>query len=262
MPVISRRNFVHNFHHDTYPALQSKLNSISLTNKSAWITGSGSGIGRATALAFARAGARALFLSGRTAATLESTKRLIENANTKTKVYVFIFDISAGLEKVDEVFAEVARLDGGNGVDILVNNAADLAAIPTVVPAGPEDDLAPSLANFDRYWRHFEVNVRGSLALATAFLRNASASPTIINTTSGAAVIDFVPGLSGYGVSKMAALKMFSYLWYENQVENGGSGLKVYHIHPGIVPSAMASEGNSKTEDTGEYLSNFQAIRD
>ena len=245
MAVITRRNFVKNFHHDTYPALQDKIKNISLKDKSAWVTGSGSGIGRATALAFAKAGARAVFLSGRRDAPLQDTKKLIEATNGDTQVHVFVFDISEGLEKVEKMFEKAKALDGGHSIDILVNNAADLAAIPTVKDSKAEEKL--SIENFDRYWRHFEVNVRGSLALATAFLRHASSNPTIINTTSGAAVIDFVPGLSGYGVSKMAALKMFSYLWYEQQ----DRGLKVYHIHPGIVPSAMASEGNSKTEDTG-----------
>jgi NAD(P)-dependent dehydrogenase (short-subunit alcohol dehydrogenase family) len=247
MVVITRRNFVEHFHHDTYPALQEKINSISLTDKSAFVTGSGSGIGRATAIAFAKAGARAVFLSGRTASTLEETKKLIQAASPKTFVHAFAFDISAGLGKVDEVFAEAVKLDDGKPIDILVNNAADLAAIPTVADSKTTDAL--STTNFDRYWRHFEVNVRGSLALATGFLRHAALSgATIINTTSGAAVIDFVPGLSGYGVSKMAALKMFTYLWHEQRER----GLKVFHIHPGIVPSAMASEGNSNTEDTGK----------
>lgn len=248
MAPITRRNFVEHFHHDTYPALQDKIRTISLANKAAFVTGSGSGIGRATAIAFAKAGARSVFLSGRTASTLQETKKLIEAANPETIVHAFAFDISDGLEKVDEVFAEAVKINGGNSIDIIVNNAADLAAIPTVHDSSPTDP--PSTTHFDRYWRHFEVNVRGSLALATAFLRHAAPQgATIINTTSGAAVIDFVPGLSGYGVSKMAALKMFSYLWYEQR----GRGLRVYHIHPGIVPSAMASEGNSNTEDTGEF---------
>jgi NAD(P)-dependent dehydrogenase (short-subunit alcohol dehydrogenase family) len=245
MAPITRRNFTTNFHHDTYPSLQSHISSVSLSEKSAFITGSGTGIGAATALAFAKSGAKAVFLSGRTAATLQRTKNQIIKECPKTIVKEFVFDISEGLERVDQVFSEARKLVDGSPIDILVNNAADLASIPTVKDAtsGKLD-----IANFDRYWRQFEVNVKGSLALATVFLKHAPADgATIINTTSGAAVIDFVPGLSGYGVSKMAALKMFTYLWYEEQDRN----LKVFHIHPGIVPSAMASEGNSKTEDKG-----------
>lgn len=248
MPSITRRNFTAAFHHDTYSSLQSHISSISLSGKSAFITGSGTGIGAATALAFAKSGARAVFLSGRTASTLQRTKDRINNECPNTIVKEFVFDISEGLDRVDNVFLEARKLIGGNPIDILVNNAADLASIPTVKGDANEKIDA---ANFDRYWRQFEVNVKGSLSLATVFVKHAPTDgATIINTTSGAAVIDFVPGLSGYGVSKMATLKMFTYLWYEEQDRN----LRVFHIHPGIVPSAMASEGNSKTEDKGEMI--------
>lgn len=193
----------------THPELQEKLNHISLSGKSAFVTGSGTGIGAATALAFAKAGARAVFLSGCTSLTLQITKDRILNECPDTIVQEFIFDVSAGLEAVEQVFDTAQKVDGGKPIDIPVNNAADLASIPTVGSANEELDLK----NFERYWRHFEVNVKGSLALATTFLNHApKQGATIINTTSGAAVIDYVPGLSGYGVSKMAALKMFTYL--------------------------------------------------
>ncbi|KIW00020.1 uncharacterized protein PV09_08372 [Verruconis gallopava] len=270
MPIITRRNFTKTFHHDTYSALQSKIGGISLSSKSAFITGSGSGIGRATAIAFAKAGARAVFLSGRTASTLAETKEMIKRVNPDTAVQEFVFDISSKLGEVDVVFEEATKLNGGTPIDIFVNryaralpelhaadvldNAADLASIPTV--AEPNVDLESSTANFERYWRHFEVNVRGSLALATAFLRHASPTGgTILNLTSGAAVIDFVPGLSGYGASKLAALKMFTYLWHEHR--ESGRDLKVFHIHPGVVATSMAKEGKSRTEDTAELAADF-----
>lgn len=246
MPLITRRNFTKSFHHDTYPELQEKIKEVSIAGRSAWVTGSGTGIGAATALAFARAGAAAVFLSGRTTSTLQETKQRIKKECPNTVVQEYIFDISEGPEKIDRAFSQARGLIRDKPIDILVNNAADLASIPTVKgEAGDRIDVA----NFERYWRHFEVNVKGSLALATVFLKHAPAEgASIINTTSGAAVIDFVEGLSGYGVSKMAALKMFTYLWYEQKDKRG---LKVFHIHPGIVPSSMASEGKSKTEDTG-----------
>lgn len=51
--------------------------SPQFTGKVAFITGAGTGIGRATALAFAREGAR-IVLTGRTESTLQETARLIE----------------------------------------------------------------------------------------------------------------------------------------------------------------------------------------
>lgn len=254
MGVVTRKNFTSNFHHDTYPALQARLGNVQVSNKAVFVTGSGTGIGAATALSFAKAGARAVFLSGRTLSTLEETEQQIKKMCPKVIVGKFVFDISEGPEKAEEVFSQARQLISGQPLDIFVNNAGFIASLPTVPRSSADSSKANGHANgnakgdFDRYWRHFEVNVKGPLALAAAFLQHATPQdPTVINITSGAAVIDFVPGLSGYGASKLAALKMFSYLHYEQT----DRGLKVFHVHPGVVATAMAKEGNSKCDDTG-----------
>ncbi|KIW81670.1 hypothetical protein Z517_04696 [Fonsecaea pedrosoi CBS 271.37] len=245
MAIITRKNFTSTFHNDTYPVLQERLKKAELTNKTVFITGSGSGIGAATALSFARAGVKAVFLSGRTRSTLEETQDRISRECPSVLVGKFVFDVSEGLDKAREVFAEACKV-AGCPLDILVNNAGYIASMPTTPLPGAKWD-------FDSYWRHFEVNVKGPLALATAFLERASEHPTVLNITSGAAVIDFVAGLSGYGASKMAAFKMFSYLFHEQ----ASRGLKVFHVHPGVVATAMAKEGNSKCDDTAELAADF-----
>ncbi|OAL29696.1 hypothetical protein AYO22_02110 [Fonsecaea multimorphosa] len=246
MSIITRENFTSNFHHDTYPVLQERLKNADLVNKVAFITGSGTGIGAATALSFARAGATAVFLCGRTPSTLEETQQRISQECPRAIVGKFVFDVSEGLDKARQVFAEACKI-AGRPLDILVNNAGYIASMPTTPsPDGGNWD-------FERYWRHFEVNVKGPLALATAFLEHASDHPTVLNISSGAAVIDFVAGLSGYAASKMAALKMFSYLYHEQAQR----GLKVFHVHPGVVATAMAKEGNSVCDDTAELAADF-----
>lgn len=246
MVHITRRNFTSNFHHDTYPALKGLLKDSDVSNKSVFISGSGTGIGASTAFAFAKSGARAIFLSGRTQATLEETERTISKEFPDVIIGKFVFDISEGPQKAQEVFSKASQLIGGGVVDILVNNAGYLASLPTV----QSDCGNPDYEDFEKYWKHFEVNVKGPLSLTASFLAHAPANgAVVINMTSGAAVIDFVPGLSGYGTSKMAALKMFTYLSYEQ----AHRGLKIFHVHPGIVATAMAKEGNSKCEDTGTW---------
>lgn len=85
-----------------------------LQGKTAWITGAGSGIGEAVALAFAKAGAT-VALTGRDAAKLESVAARIGG-----KVIVIAGDVGArgaAENAVSRILAETSRLD------ILVNNA-------------------------------------------------------------------------------------------------------------------------------------------
>ncbi len=58
---------------------------MDLSSKSVLVTGAGSGIGRATAVALARRGAR-LTLTGRREEPLEETTRLVEEAGGEAQV--------------------------------------------------------------------------------------------------------------------------------------------------------------------------------
>lgn len=249
MPTITRKNFTATYHHDTYPALQERLKNASVGGRSVFISGSGTGIGAATALSFARAGAAAVVLSGRTLSTLQDTQRRISAACPDVVVETCVLDIAQGPEKVSEVFQRAIERLPQRKLDILVNNAGYIASLPTTRQTG-------SSWTFECYWSHFEVNVKGALALTAAFLEHvsqpAAEKVTIINITSGAAVIDFVPGLSGYAASKLAAFKMFSYLAYEQR-----GSVKVFHLHPGVVATAMAAEGKSICDDTAELAADI-----
>ncbi|KAJ8071470.1 hypothetical protein OCU04_001790 [Sclerotinia nivalis] len=62
---------------DVYPAIDATQPHLSQAGKTIIITGAGSGIGRETALTFAKAGAKHIILIGRTAATLLETQTQI-----------------------------------------------------------------------------------------------------------------------------------------------------------------------------------------
>ena len=240
--IVTRKNFTAEYHHDTYPRLQARLSSSTVSGKSVLLTGAGKGIGIAIALAFAHAGPRVIFLCGRTGSTLEETKAKIQGANPSLRAEVIVVDIGTGVKECVDAFRKARALDEGRPIDILINNAAYLAA-ELVVGENPDEDERVFEAN----WEHYKVNVKGSLALATAFLRNSTANgPTIINISSGAAVLDHVPVIGCYSSSKLATLKMYSDL----SIEQAARGLAIFHLHPGSVQTSMSAPGASSL-DTG-----------
>ena len=89
------------------------LQDFKVTNKTALVTGAGKGIGKASAIALAEAGANLIILS-RTKSDLDNVEKQIRKLKRKCKSY--ICDVS-NYEDVKSVFNKVSSLD------ILVNNA-------------------------------------------------------------------------------------------------------------------------------------------
>ncbi len=88
-----------------------------LAGKIAWVTGAGTGIGEAAALALASEGAT-LILTGRRAEPLEDTAAQIRKAGGTAHVQPADLSIAADVERVGRYIAEMF-----NRLDILVNNA-------------------------------------------------------------------------------------------------------------------------------------------
>jgi NAD(P)-dependent dehydrogenase (short-subunit alcohol dehydrogenase family) len=109
------------------PALRPGL----LEGKAAWVTGGGTGLGRAMALRFSELGAK-IAVSGRRPEPLEETCATIRaSGGTAVAAPCDVRDPSA----VDAALAAV--LDGLGGLDILVNNAAGNFLCPS-------EDLSPN----------------------------------------------------------------------------------------------------------------------
>lgn len=97
-----------------------QLNKFSLKNKTALITGSSRGLGKAIALAFAGAGAEVVLVSRSESALLKVSKEIEQQGG---RAWIFPFDLS----KVDGIGVLFEQIHAETGqVDILVNVAGTI----------------------------------------------------------------------------------------------------------------------------------------
>jgi len=194
---------------------------MSIQNHVIIITGAGRGIGRATAIRFAREGARVVIFS-RTAATLAQVAREIEGEGHS--VLSMAGDVSSE-EDVVGLFHRVMERYGR--VDALVNCAGIVAVRPFV-----DMDAAT--------WDHvISVNLRGTfLCCREAFrVMAAQRSGVIINfsSLSGVKGVEKFPGLSAYNVSKAGVASLTEILAVEGKPHN----IRVCAVSPGAVDTEM-----------------------
>ncbi len=190
-----------------------------LTGKVALVTGGGSGIGRATALAFAREGAQVV-VSGRRAAALDETVRQVAANGGDAKAVV------ADVTKERDVAALVSAVTQAyGGLDIAFNNA------------GTEGGLGPiATSTTDDYDQVFDANVRGTwLAIKHEIpALRARGGGVIINNSSVLGVIAF-PNMSLYAATKHAVIGLTKAVALEVAAE----GIRVNVVAPGAIETDM-----------------------
>ena len=206
---------------------------IDLGGQVAIVTGGGRGIGRAMALALAKAGA-AVAVVARSSDQLAETVALIEEAGGRAiAVTADVTDPQAAELMAKEVEQQLGP------VDLLVNNAG---APPPVGPLWENDP--------DEWWRCIEVNLRGPFLCSRAVLPGmvTRRRGRIVTTASGSGIGPW-PYSAAYAVAKCAAIRLSENLAAETQEH----GISVFSIHPGFVRTAM-TEAAAESPDDAKWL--------
>jgi NAD(P)-dependent dehydrogenase (short-subunit alcohol dehydrogenase family) len=189
-----------------------------LSGKVAIITGGGSGIGKAIAMAFVREGATVV-IAGRDGKKLEAAARAIGGD---------CLPVGTDVSKTSDVQKLVdAALGKFHAINILVNNAA-------VLLAGTAESLSEE--DFDQT---FHINVRGLWLMSRAVLPHmrASGGGSIVNIGS---VLSLVGARNrvAYAASKGAVMAMTKAMALDHAAEN----IRVNCIAPGIVETEMVAK--------------------
>ena len=211
---------------------------MSIQRKVVLITGAGRGVGRATALRFAQAGARVV-LFGHTPQNLaEVAARIREEGGDALDL---AGDVALEAD-VQGVFQQA--LEAYGRVDILINCAGVVAVKPF---------LEMDTQTWDRV---LAVNLRGTfLCCQQAFKVMAEQQGGVIlniSSLSGVKGVEKFPGLSAYNVSKAGVASLTEILAVEGKPLN----IRVAAVSPGAVDTEMLRQAapHLKADMTPEEL--------
>lgn len=196
------------------------MDSLSLKNKTAIVTGSSRGIGRAIAVAYARAGARVVITSRKADACAAVVDQLKSEGLEASA-------IACNISRKEEVLGLVDQTEALYGkVDVLVCNAA---VNPYYGPMSGITDEAFS--------KVMDVNIRSNLWLVNRV------APGMAEKGCGSVVIiSSIAGLTGsrvlgaYGISKAADMSLARSL----ALEWGKQGIRTNCIAPGLIKTDFA----------------------
>jgi NADP-dependent 3-hydroxy acid dehydrogenase YdfG len=189
---------------------------VTFQGKTVFITGASSGIGRATAIAFAREGAR-LLVCARRLEPLEELRQTLAAAGAPA-VHIFELDV----QKRANVEAAITNLPADwKDIDVLVNNAGLSRGLAKLYEDDPEN------------WEEMiDTNVKGLLYVTRSVVPGmvARGRGHVINLGSTAAYITYANG-AVYCATKAAEKSISEGL----KIDLMGTPVRVTSVDPGMV---------------------------
>jgi len=212
------------------------MSDTCINGKVALITGASSGIGAATAILFARLGAK-LSLTGRKE---DNLKRIVDECvrvspSQAEQPLMILADLRSEAEVakiVDTTIAKFGRLD------VLVNNAG-------IIEFGSIESTS-----MEQYDRIMNINVRAVYHLTMLCVPHLiETRGNIVNVSSIAGARSF-SGILAYCMSKSATDQMTSC----TALELASKGVRVNSVNPGVVPTNIHQRGGLIGDEYANYM--------
>jgi NAD(P)-dependent dehydrogenase (short-subunit alcohol dehydrogenase family) len=214
--------------------------NLSFENKVSLVTGAASGMGLATAQAFAEAGAAVVLADVRVELAKTEARQLVDAGHKAIALQCDVSDDAQVAAMVDRTVAEFGRLDAA------FNNAGVMARIAPTADSSRED--------WDRV---ININLRGVWSCMKHELRQMErqGSGVIVNNASVGALTGN-PGIASYiaskhgvvGLTRTAALEYIKY------------GIRVNAVNPGLIDTQIARDVVSGNEQAYEDIAKHVPI--